>query len=110
MIYTYVITENHCFVVILQVRKVRNELMHNTNMKVSSADLSRYIKTMITLLQDPLKLLQDTASQHAATEITQVTYTHLIVYFWCSLIRNNMHMLITKIRPDKDTNIKIISR
>ena len=72
--YTYVITENHWFVVILQVRKVRNELMHNTNMKVSSADLSRYIKTMITLLQDPIKLLQDTASQHAVTEIAQVTY------------------------------------
>ena len=75
VMYTYVITENHCFVVILQVRKVRNELMHNTNMKVSSTDLSRYIKTMITLLQDPIKLLQDTASQHAVTEITQVTYT-----------------------------------
>ncbi|KAI0227791.1 hypothetical protein LSAT2_021718 [Lamellibrachia satsuma] len=54
------------------VRKVRNELMHNTNMKVSSADLSRYIKTMITLLQDPIKLLQDKASQDAVTEITQI--------------------------------------
>ena len=77
VMYTYVITKNHCFVVILQVRIVRNELMHNTNMKVSSADLSRYIKTMITLLQDPIKLLQDTASQHAVTEITQVTSNNI---------------------------------
>ena len=49
--------------------------MHNTNMRVSSSDLSRCIKTMITLLEDPIKLLQDTSSQHAVTEITQVTCT-----------------------------------
>ena len=61
-------------VVISQVRKVRNELMHSTNMKVTGGDLTRQIQTLVDLLEDPLQLLHHPAAIQAVTDIRQVMY------------------------------------
>jgi len=54
------------------VRNVRNKLMHNKNMKVSTGDLTIYIDEMVTLLEDPIMLLNDPAAQNAVNDIKKV--------------------------------------
>ncbi|KAI0237444.1 hypothetical protein LSAT2_012042, partial [Lamellibrachia satsuma] len=72
-------------------------------MKVSSTDLSRYIKTMITLLQDPIKLLQDTASRHAVIEITQIE-TNVIEVNDQAFLKQERAMWKTHIAGQADDN------
>ena len=52
---------------------MRNLLMHSKGMKVSSDDLTKYIQTMVQLLEDLVKLHQDPEANRAVTEIRQVT-------------------------------------
>ena len=54
------------------MRKVRNKLMHNKNMKVSAGDLAIYTDEMVTLLEDQIRLLNDRAAQKAVRDIKQV--------------------------------------
>ena len=61
-------------VVVLQVRKLRNQLMHSTNMKVTATDLTRHIQTLVDLLEDPRQLLLDPAAIRAVTDIKTVMY------------------------------------
>ena len=61
-------------VVVSQVRNLRNELMHSTNMKVTGRDLTRHIQTLVDLLEDPRQLLLDPAAIQAVTDIRTVMY------------------------------------
>ena len=64
-----------CFIDILQLREVRNDLMHTKDMKVTAGDLTDYIQVMVKLLEDPIKLLNHTAAIKAVPVIKQVTIT-----------------------------------
>ena len=66
------ITMNN-LVVVSQVRKLRNELMHSTNMKVTG-DLMRHIQTLVDLLEDPPQLLRDPAARQAVVDIKKVIH------------------------------------
>ena len=53
-------------VVCLKVREVRNDILHSSNLEVTSADLTIYLDKMKALLQEPA--LSNYASAHRAVD------------------------------------------
>ncbi|KAI0212913.1 hypothetical protein LSAT2_002116 [Lamellibrachia satsuma] len=61
------------------VKKVRNEIMHSSTMKVTATDLSSYIRLMVRLLEDQAQLLSDPDAHQAVLDIQQIETTTLDV-------------------------------
>ena len=49
-----------------------DKLLKASSMKVTTTDLTSYVQTMVDLLQDPVTLLADPASERTVTEIKWV--------------------------------------
>ena len=61
----------HLVSLLLQVRNVRNAVMHSAKFEVTSADLTIYLATMSDLLKDQ-ELQKYPTAQRAIVEITKV--------------------------------------
>ena len=55
---------------------MRNGVMHTSTMKVTTADLSTYVTSMIDLLQDSRYLLKDLVAQQAVMNVQEVKLAH----------------------------------
>ena len=65
----------------VQVRNMRNKLLHSDNLKVTDSKLTDSMNVMVTLLEDRTTLFDDSAAQEAVHELKGVNMCILSVAF-----------------------------
>ncbi|XP_045168837.2 uncharacterized protein LOC123531708 [Mercenaria mercenaria] len=62
-----------------QVREIRNEILHNSEQDLMDQDLTRYLQSMIAVLEDKKVLRIDPAAQAAAKKLKELLKDELII-------------------------------
>ncbi|KAI0211104.1 hypothetical protein LSAT2_004080 [Lamellibrachia satsuma] len=84
------------------VRDVRNAVMHSAKFEVTSADLTAYLTTMTTLLQEPA-VHKYASARRAIVEITKVMAQHLVCgncSNWVDFVKSGCEKSWTEVQAD----------
>ncbi|XP_053390924.1 uncharacterized protein LOC128553773 [Mercenaria mercenaria] len=79
-------SELHCSIdpytgtdIFSQVREIRNEILHNSEQDLMDQDLTRYLQSMIAVLEDKKVLSTDPVAQAAAKKLKELLKDELVI-------------------------------
>ncbi|XP_045169095.2 uncharacterized protein LOC123531869 [Mercenaria mercenaria] len=62
-----------------KVREIRNEILHNSTLDIADHDLTRYLQSMIVVLEDKKSLNLDPAAQAAVLKLKEILRDELLI-------------------------------
>ncbi|XP_053374154.1 uncharacterized protein LOC123532488 [Mercenaria mercenaria] len=62
-----------------QVREMRNEILHNSTLDLTDHDVTRYLESMVSVLEDKTTLSNDPAAQAAVKKLKEILQDDVIV-------------------------------